>query len=538
MSNSRENWGSRLGVILAVAGSAVGLGNFLVFPGRVAANGGGAFLIPYFIAFILIGIPLAWMEWALGRRGGKYGHGTGPGILNTIIDHPSAKYLGSLGVVGPMLIFFFYIFIESWLLGYIYFSATGELSAAAANGAASVSALLFDSYLTGNHSIVGIPSVYLFFSISFLLNFGIIFFGVRKGIENTAKVLMPLLLILGFILMIRVLTLPGISSGLGFMWNPDFSKLLDIEVWFQATSQIFFTLSVGVGTILTYASYVKPKQDIALSSLTANSTNEFIEVIIGGTIVIPAAVTLLGAAATEGVAKAGVVDLGFITMPLIFDHMGDKVGFVLQVLWFTLLFIGGLTSSISMLQPSISFLEDELRLERKTSIVVLGLITLFFSLLVIYGFNCGAAGEIDLWGFNFSLIFFGTIEAITFAWILGVKEGVKELLEGAEIGIPKPFLFIMKYITPTFLIGLVFLWFTKGGGWDRVMLTNLVVENVSLPSIPLLFPDGIETTNRTFIIFFRGALLSLLIMVNWTIFVAWRNRCGVSILKEVDNECN
>jgi len=538
MADSRENWGSRLGVILAVAGSAVGLGNFLVFPGRVAANGGGAFLIPYFIAFVLIGIPLAWMEWSLGRRGGKFGHGTGPGILNTVINHPTAKYLGSFGVVGPMLIFFFYIFIESWLLGYIYFSATGALSTAAAGGADTVAALLFDTYLGGEHYLLGIPSVYLFFGITFLLNFGIIFFGVRKGIEATAKVLMPLLIILGLVLMVKVLTLPGISNGLGFMWNPDFSRLLDVEVWFQATSQIFFTLSVGIGTILTYASYVKPKQDIALSSLTANATNEFIEVIIGGTLVIPAAVTLLGAAATEGVAKAGVVDLGFITMPLIFNEMGATTGFVLQISWFILLFIGGLTSSISILQPGISFLEDELRLERKASVTVLGVVTLFFSLLVIYGFGAGAADEIDLWGFNFSLILFGTIEAITFAWVLGVKEGVKELLEGAEIGIPKPFIFIMKYITPTFLITLMILWFTKGGGWDRLLLTNLVAEPVTLPSIPLLFPEGIETSNRTFIIFFRGALLSLLVMVNVTIFVAWRNRGGVSILKEVDNECN
>jgi len=528
MEKIRENWGSRLGVILAVAGSAVGLGNFLVFPGRVAANGGAAFLIPYFIAFIIIGIPLAWMEWSLGRHGGKVGHGTGPGILNTLVDHPSAKYLGSLGVIGPLLIFFFYIYIESWLLGFIWYGITGELSRAAV-GADSMAAFLGE-YLSGEMRIFSIPSHLIFFVITFLMNFMIIWFGVRRGIERSAKILMPLLLILGIILMIRVLTLPGISVGMGYLWNPDFSKLLDINVWFAATTQIFFTLSVGIGTILTYASYVKPKQDIALSSLTANATNELVEVIIGGTLVIPAAIAILGAAASADIAKAGVVDLGFITMPLIFSHMGDISGYILQIFWFVLLFIGGLTSSVSILQPGISFLEDELRMERKSSIAVLGAITLFFSLLVIWGFNAGAADEIDLWGFQFSLLLFGTIEAIIFSWVLGVQEGTKELLDGAEITIPKPFLFIMQYVTPTFLVLLLILWFTNGNGYDKMVLTGV-------QSVPVTLFGGIETTNITFIWGFRLALLALFAALNLTILAAWRNRSPVTI-SEVDDGLN
>lgn len=530
MENNRENWGSRLGVILAVAGSAVGLGNFLVFPGRVAANGGGAFLIPYFIAFVLIGIPLAWMEWSLGRRGGKVGHGTGPGILNAVVDHPGAKYLGSLGVIGPMLIFFFYVYIESWLLGFIWYSITGALSTAA-QSADSMAAFL-NSYLDFELTILGFPAAILFFIVTFFANFVIIFLGVRKGIETSAKILMPLLLILGVVLMIRVLSLPGIGAGLGFLWNPDFSKLTDINVWFAATTQIFFTLSVGIGTILTYASYVKPKQDIALSSLTANGTNQLVEVIIGGTIVIPAAVALLGAAATEGIAQAGVGELGFITMPLIFAKMGAVVGFVLQLIWFVLLFVGGLTSSVSILQPGISFLEDELRMTRKSSVTALGLIILFFSVLVIWGFKAGTADEIDIWGFQFSLLLFGTIEAIIFAWVLGVDEGTKELEEGAEISIPKLFRFIMKYVTPTFLIVLIALWMFQSGetetgekiysGLDKILMRNITPQDVNLWG-------GIKTTNVMVIKLFRAALFILFGAVNLTIFSAWRNRTAVQL---------
>jgi NSS family neurotransmitter:Na+ symporter len=512
MAEKRENWGSKLGVILAVAGSAVGLGNFLVFPGRVAANGGGAFLIPYFVAFVLIGIPLSWMEWSLGRFGGRYGHGTGPGILNSVIKKPFAKYLGTLGIIGPLLIFFFYVYIESWLLGFIWYAITGALSQASVS--AESMGVFLDSYLGFELMILGIPAVIFFFIITFFVNFGIIFLGVRRGIEASAKVLMPLLLLLGLVLMIKVLTLPNISEGLGFLWNPDLSQLLDVNVWFAATSQIFFTLSVGIGCILTYASYVKKDQDIALSSLTANGTNEFIEVIIGGTIVIPTAVVFLGVAGATKVAGGGVVGLGFITMPLLFTEMGSTIGYILQIAWFTLLFIGGVTSSVSILQPGISFLEDELKLKRKSSISVLAVVTMFYTILVIVGMNAGAADEIDLWGFQLSLLLFGAVEAVVFSWVLGVDKGFDELNHGADIRIPKFFKFVMRYITPTFLIGLLILWVTIGGGSEMMLLTNLEVVPVSV--------FGLDMTNKTFIVFLRLAFLALLAAINLTVYIAWK----------------
>ena len=514
MKGSRENWGSKLGVILAVAGSAVGLGNFLVFPGRVAANGGGAFLIPYFIAFILIGIPLAWMEWALGRYGGRFGHGTGPGIFNAIIRKPYAKYLGTLGVIGPLLIFFFYIYIESWLLGFIWYSITGALSVAAQS--ADTMGSFLDNYLKFKMELLGVPSAILFFLITFFLNFGIIFLGVRKGIEASAKILMPLLIVLGLILMIKVLTLDGISKGLGFLWNPDLSRLKDIDVWFAATSQIFFTLSVGIGTILTYASYVKKDQDVALSSLTANGTNEFIEVIIGGTIVIPTAVVFLGVAGAKDVAASGVVGLGFITMPMLFTQMGDSIGYILQISWFALLFIGGVTSSISILQPGISFLEDELKFQRKKSVTILSVITMFYTVLVIIGMNAGAADEIDLWVFKLSLLLFGAVEAVVFSWILGVDNGFEELTRGSDINIPKFFKFIMQFITPTFIIALLILWFTIGGGKDLMLLRNLDVKTTKIL--------GVSVTNISFIILLRVSFVALLGAINVAVYYAWKNR--------------
>ena len=512
MEQKRENWGSKLGVILAVAGSAVGLGNFLVFPGRVAANGGGAFMIPYLVAFVLIGIPLAWMEWGLGRHGGRYGHGSGPGILDKVVKKPYAKYLGSVAIWGPLLVFFLYVFIESWLLGYTYYGITGALSAASTSPAGAEA--FFNDYITLKTTLAGIPAALLFFLITFVLNFTVIYFGIRRGIEFTAKILMPMLLVLGVTLMIKTLTLPGITEGLNYMWKPDFSQLLNVNVWFSATSQIFFTLSVGLGTILTYASYVKPKQDIALSSLKANATNEFVEVIIGGTIVIPMAVVLLGAAQAQSVASQGVGGLGFITMPFLFDQMGEMTGYVLQILWFLLLFIGGITSSVSILQPPISFLEDEMHLPRHKSVLILGAVNLFFSLIVVVGFGTGIDDELDLWGFQFAMLLMGTIEAVIFAWVVGMDVSIKELEDGAEIAIPKIYRFIMQYITPTFLVGLLILWFSVGGGMDKIMLTHLTVDQVSFM--------GIETTNKVLILFTRGTLVGLLVAINVAIFFVWK----------------
>lgn len=533
MAEKRENWGSKLGVILAVAGSAVGLGNFLVFPGRVVANGGGAFLIPYFIAFVLIGIPVAWMEWSMGRMGGRQGHGSGPGVLNALIKKPYAKYLGSLGVVGPMLIFFLYIFLESWILGYCWYSLDGSLTEAVAQTTAENNVIgnFFGDYIFLKMKIAGIPSAILFFAITFFINFAIVFLGVRKGIESSAKVLMPILIFIGFGLVLKVITMKGIDTGFGYMWNPDFSKLKDVQVWFDATTQVFFTTSVGIGSILTYASYVKKDQDIALSSLTANATNELLEVVIGGTIVIPVAVLFLTTAGATDAVKDGAFSIGFKTMPLLFGKMG-AIGPALQFSWFLLLFIGGVTSSVSILQPGISFLEDELKMKRKKSVITLAFVSLLFTILIIIGFcrQTGADNEIDLWGFQLSLLLFGAIEAVLFSWVIGVDKGWEELNHGSDIKVPLIFKAIMKYITPTLILTLLAFWLFKKNsagfsGIDLLMLKNVEAKEVNIFNFWIGSKHfRWDTMNINMILYTRFALAGLLVAVNLIIYSTWRKR--------------
>ncbi|NLA74335.1 MAG: sodium:calcium symporter, partial [Deltaproteobacteria bacterium] len=289
----RQHWGSRIGIILAVAGSAVGLGNFLRFPVQAAKHGGGAFMIPYFIALLLLGIPLMWVEWTLGRYGGGFGHSTAPGVFHNITNkNRFIRYFGVIGIFGPFVIFIYYTYVESWLLAYSFFALSGKYAAATNEGAMKAFLSGFQG-LEQNQFFQNIGTAYFFFIITFCLNVFVIYYGIKGGIERLCKIAMPVLLVFAVIILIRVIFLGSpnpemsewsIRNGFGFLWNPDFSALLSAKTWLAAAGQIFFSLSVGIGAILTYASYLKKKDDVVLSGLTAVGTNEFAEVILGGSI--------------------------------------------------------------------------------------------------------------------------------------------------------------------------------------------------------------------------------------------------------------
>jgi SNF family Na+-dependent transporter len=466
MAEKREQWGSRLGVILAVAGSAVGLGNFLRFPAKAVLNGGGAFMIPYFVAFLLLGIPLMWVEWTLGRMGGQAGHGTAPGMFDKLDGAGRwAKYLGTIGVLGPFVILIYYMYIESWTLAYAFYSFTGHLPFA--GGQESMKAFLSGYQgLDRNQFFSGLGPALLFFGLTFLANFIFIYRGVRGGIEKLSKYGMPILLGIGILLAIRVLTLGApdpaqpelsIRNALGFIWNPNFSELKNAKVWIEAAGQIFFTLSVGIGVILTYASYLRKNDDVALSGLSASATNEFCEVILGGSIVVPAAFVFLGGASGAlAAAQSGTFNLGFVTMPMIFGQM--PAGAMFSGLWFALLFIAGITSSVSLIQPAVSFLEDELKWTRRRSVIALGAVSLAACLPAIFFLGHGFVDELDFWGGTFFLVVFAAIEVILFAWVYGIDRGWREMHEGARLRIPTFYKYVIKYVTPLFLLGLLGVW--------------------------------------------------------------------------------
>jgi NSS family neurotransmitter:Na+ symporter len=484
-----EQFATRIGVIMAVAGSAVGLGNFLRFPGQAAQNGGGAFMIPYFVALLLLGIPLCWAEWTMGRYGGTRGFNSAPGIFTVICRNKRASYLGSLALLIPLVIYMYYVVIEAWCLGYAWYYLTGELTSEKLKTSGTAGFAEFFDNFVGNKSDGflyegGHGQVFYFILITFFLNFLMIYRGISKGIETFCSYAMPVMAVCALFVLARVLTLgtpdptkpdQSLMNGLGFMWNPDFSKIMEFKTWLAAAGQIFFSLSVGFGVIVNYASYLKKKDDVVLSGLTASSMNEFFEVCLGGMITIPAAFVFLGATA----ATFGTFGMGFVALPNVFAAMpfGQFFGF----LWFFMLFLAAITSSLSMLQPVISFFEEGLGLRRHASVAFLMLITALGSGFVVY-FSKGmlALDTLDFWVGTMGIVVLALIQSLIYGWVLGIERGEKEAHEGSHLRIPRFVQYMLKYVTPLFLI-VIFggVCYTKGPEY----LEGLKEEPVALMAV-------------------------------------------------------
>ena len=493
-SGGKETWASRVGVILAVTGSAVGLGNFLRFPGLAAQYEGGAFMVPYFVALLVLGLPLAWGEWAMGRFGGRHGYNSSPGIYRSICGRNWAAYLGVLGMIVPVVIYMYYVLIESWCLGYAWYYLSGHMAEVgqtardlAEGGIVGKQPYveLFAAFTGegGNGAAFGGPGMTML-GLCFVLNFVLIYRGLSRGIERFCLVAMPALIICAILVLLRVLTLPNVLGGLGFMWNPRTEDASFLEalgnpkMWLDATGQIFFSLSVGFGIIITYSSYLKADDDIALSSLTSAAGNEFCEVSLGGMITIPAAYMFLGAAAVTAAAGSSF-NLGFMTLPMVFESM--PLGHVVGFLFFFLLFLAAVTSSLSMLQPAIALLEEGLALNRRASVAILGFVTLCGAMFTLY-FSKGtlALGTFDTWVGTFFIYVLAMFQTVMFGWVLGPKRGMEELRRGAEISVPSVIGWNLRYVAPVYL-GVVFVAFlyqqivTDKGGMFRQALEDPVV---------------------------------------------------------------
>jgi NSS family neurotransmitter:Na+ symporter len=466
MSEQKQQWGSRIGVILAVSGSAVGLGNFLRFPGQAATNGGGAFMIPYFIALLVLGIPIGWAEWTMGRYGGRKGFHSAPAIMGVWGKGAVARYLGSFGVLIPLVVYFYYVMIESWCLTYAWSFFTGGIGidpAATMLDQSATSAAHFNEVTGANSDGFlaqgGIHQSVWFWIVTFAINIYFVYRGLSKGIETFCRWAMPAMAVCAFIVLIRVLTLgtpdpalpeQNVAAGLNFMWNPDFSHLTKFKTWLAAGGQIFFSLSVGFGVIINYASYMRKKDDVVLSGLTSSATNEFFEVALGGMITLTAAVVILGVTATQDVAGSSF-SLGFKSLSVVFAHMplGNFIGGV----WFFMLFLAAITSSLSMLQPTKAFFEEALGLSTKAATTLVAALCLAGNLFVLW-FSKGltALDTLDFWVGTFMIFVVAGVQVICFGWVFGVDKGLEEAHKGAQMRIPGFFRFVIKYVAPAYLI--------------------------------------------------------------------------------------
>ena len=494
-----------------MAGNAVGLGNFLRFPVQAAQNGGGTFMIPYFISFLLLGIPMMWIEWGVGRYGGTHGHGSVPGMFDLLTGRKRrwAKYLGVFGVIGPLLVFVYYTYIVSWMLGMSFLSLTGDYF-----GLGDVDEMrsYFASYQNiFDSSSIGPLLTLLFFLVTFVFIGWVLMRGLSGGIERLALIGMPILFFFALILMIRILTLPPAAAspadGLNFIWNPDWGALGNAKVWLAAAGQVFFTLSIGLGSIQTYASYVRRDDDITLTGLSTAATNEFAEVVLGSTIAIPAAVVFFGVAGATAIAQGGAFDLGIVAMGVAFQGLpgaaiwGQLAGF----LWFFLLFVAGITSSVAMAAPTIAFLEDELKIARRKAAAGVVAVAVLFAMFHILFYSHGVLGEWDYWAGTFSLVFCATVEILLFSYIFGINKGWEELHRGAKLRIPAIYKLIMKWVTP---LGLVFLL----GWWGATQ------------ALPVLLMEGVDAAQVPYLWISRGLMIGLFVIGLILIRRAWQPR--------------
>lgn len=518
----QDSWGSRIGVILAVAGSAVGLGNFIRFPGQAAQFGGGAFMIAYAISFLIIGLPIGWAEWTMGRYAGQRGYNSAAGVFHCLVPWRGSKYVGVLGAIIPLVIFMYYVVIEAWALGYTVRFVRAMVDPTLQFAKMEDSRDFFATFvgIGGDGAALqwGFDSLLPWLLVVFGLNLYLIYRGISAGIETVCRIGMPILIVLAFVVLVRVLTLGtpdsakpdwNVSTGLGYMWNPGktivvdpdgkqrteivdsdparqqtraealaaatpgarverqtvLAQLANPDLWLAAAGQIFFSLSVGFGVILVYASYIGPKDDIVLSGLTASATNEFCEVALGGLITLPAAVAFLGVA---GVVGQGTFGLGFNVLPLVFSAM--PAGSLFGALFFLVLFIAALTSSLSMLQPGIALLEEALGIGRKGSVGLLGTFTaLGVGFVSWFTKELKALETLDFWVGTFLIFILATIQIIMFGWAFGIDKGWEELHRGAAFRLPRFFRPVFQYVCPVFLLTIFGLWLLKNiVGWDPV----------------------------------------------------------------------
>ncbi|MCG6168248.1 sodium-dependent transporter [Leptospira sanjuanensis] len=477
----KESWKSRTGLILTVASGAIGLGNFIRFPGQAVANGGGAFMVPYIISFILVGIPVCITEWIMGRMGGRTGH-SAPFLFKSFLSGFPLRIVGAIGVTVPILIYVYYVFIEAWCLAYSFDFLTGQIRFNASGNVpqAEIIQAAGNYYLdiTGARANGNAISGKIFYATitCFVLNFALVYRGISKGIETFAKIAVPLMLVCSAVILVRVLTLDDIDLGLGRMWNPDWSALLKSEVWIAAAGQIFFTLSAGFGIALVFSSYLKRDNDVVLSSLSAASLNEFVEVAIGGMVTIPVAYLFLGGS----IAQFGMFGMGFIALPSVFSLMpgGEFFG----AIWFFVLFLAAITSSVTMLQPGIIFLEESFGIRRHTSTLILFLFTGSLCFPILYfNENFQALELADFWIGTILIFILASIQIFIFGWKVGAKKGLEDGNEGSHLELPKFFWFVIQYVTPAFLlvIFIAFLFQNLPGHFDRMNADTIIAQGIA-----------------------------------------------------------
>lgn len=438
----RDGFTSKFGILCAAAGSAIGLGNIWRFPYIVGENGGAAFLLVYIGLVVLLGIPVMLSELLIGRRGQLNAFGSFRKLA------PGKKWwmVGVMGIAAAFMILAFYSTIAGWTLEYLMNAFTNSFQGKSSDELGA----MFQSF----HTQAFRPLLWQF--IFMAMTAGIIMGGVKKGIEKYSKILMPFLVVLLLIMVIRSLTLPGAMAGLTFLFKPDFSEI-DSSVFLSALGQAFFSLSIGMGTLITYGSYINKSNNLSTIAIEVSFVDTLIAVLAG--VAIFPAVFAFGLDPAEG---PGLI---FHVLPNIFQQMPG--GYFFAIIFFVLLVIAALTSSISILEVVVAFLVEELNIKRSTATLMATLAALFVGVFCTLSFGAlkdvtigsmSIFGILDFTASNVLLPLGGFFIVIFVGWYMS-KADVKDELSNSgilKIKLYRIFNIVLKYIAPV-AIAIVFL---------------------------------------------------------------------------------
>jgi NSS family neurotransmitter:Na+ symporter len=445
----RENWQSRKGFIFAAAGAAIGLGNLWRFPFQAYKNGGGAFLLPYFIALITCAIPLMIMEYAYGR---KIRGGSVKAFANL---KKKFEVVGWIQVMVPIIVMTYYSTIISVSLIFMVYSlghAFGIVNWLSDPG--PIMGMVTGSADNAMDLGAGI-SVYILIAIIFvwIANWLIVKKGISGGIEKMSNIFTPMLMVLMVIFMINAVRLNGASIGLEALFKPDFSKILDPGIWVSAYAQVFFSTTLAVGVMIAYGSYLHDKADVVNSAFITVLANSSFD-LIAGVLVFSTLGFLVNSMGVEFTSFGTGAGVAFIAFPIAISTMSSNVVIqgLLGFVFFFCLFIAGISSSISMLESFATAALDKFNIPRKKLVTIISIIGFIGSACFASyaGFNY-ILDIVDAYVGNIVIAGLGLVEVIAISYIYGTKELRKEANEYSDFKVGKWWDYLLRYFTPLLL---------------------------------------------------------------------------------------
>lgn len=466
----RGQWGSRMGFILAAIGSAVGLGNIWRFPYTASSNGGGAFLIPYLFALLTAGIPILILEFAIAHKIKK----SVPGVFGSVKN--GLQSLGWIQTFVSISITVYYTVIIGWSMNYAFYAFSSKWGT-------DTSGFFFGEFLNITDSPFNIGAVnkgmLLALVVVWLINYMVLNSGIKAGIEKANKIFMPMLVACLVIVAIRGLTLEGAVQGLDYFFKPDFSKLTDPTVWLAAYGQIFYSLSICFGIMITYASYLPEKTDIVNNAFMTGLGNCSFSILAGMTVF-----SVLGyMAAQQGVpvseVSAGGIGLAFVVFPKAINALPGMNG-IFGAMFFLCLIFAGLSSSMSIIEVVVSSIQGKFDIPRKMVLRYTISIGFVISLIFVTGAGLYILDIVDHFVNTYAIALAGLVEILVLAYLVDLEE-LRSYANGmSDFSIGKWWIYTLKYLTPV-LLAIMFVFntyidFTKG--YEGYSIKALMVYGV------------------------------------------------------------